>query len=86
MTSETDVSAVVHFVKGTIYKEFTHNSKGELLFEQPRYVCVNETNQNICVSDFKRGIIVLNHLGQLIVNNRKEDYMRKTLFPAWNCL
>ena len=71
MTSETDVSAVVHFcVKGTIYKEFTDNSKGELLFERPRYVCVNETNQNICVSDFKRGIIVLNHLGQLIVNYR----------------
>lgn len=81
MISETEDPAVVQFCeKGT--RAFTHNSKGELLFAQPRCVCVNEMNQNICVSDFERGIIVLSYMGQFIFNYRGKQIKLGKPFSA----
>lgn len=48
--------------------EYTTNGKGKPLFSKPVNVCENGMNQNICVSDMERKVIVLTFSGEVRFN------------------
>lgn len=53
---------------GKLEHEYTTNGKGEPLFSKPVNVCENGINQNICVSDMDRKVIVLTFSGEVHFN------------------
>lgn len=63
---------------GIVENEFTYNQKSEPIFSNPYFVCENRTNQNICVSDLDKKLIVLTSSGEVRFNYEGVQSARKT--------